>query len=138
MSRRRVKAERKRSVARRVNAARVEAEAVDDRKAKAIADLMWTIVNSSAYLIDDIRAALTHCPRGIAAIGRVLEIGGRARGVVGPSDDQTATLHLEHAIDHVRTALADPAAVADTGELESAHAGARCALAVELVERGRR
>ena len=119
-----------------------KAEAVADweRKGKATADLMWAIVDAdlSANLIDGIRAALAHCPRGIAAIGWVLEIGGQARGVVGPSDDQTATRHLEHAIDHVRTALADPATVADTGELETAHAGARCALAIEAVERGRR
>lgn len=92
--------------------------------------------------IRGIVTALAHCPRGIAAIGRVLAHGGQARAVVGPSDDQDATRHLEHARDHLLSALAYPDAVTDpgtdTGELESAHAGARCALAVELVERGRR
>ena len=127
--------------------ARIEpkGEAVADwkRKGEANADLMWAIVDSdlSADLIDDIRAAILHCPRGIAAIGRVLAHGGRARAVVGPSEDQDAARHLEHARDHLLSALAYPDAVTDpgtdTGELESAHAGARCALAVELVERGR-
>ena len=92
--------------------------------------------------IEAIADAVRHCPRGIAAIGRVLAHGGQARAVVGPSDDQDATRHLEHARDHLLSALAYPDAATDhgtdTGELESAHAGARCALAVEIVERGRR
>ena len=132
MSRRKVKAERKRAVARRVNAARVEAEAVDDRKAKAIADLMWTIVNSSAYLIDDIRAALTHCPRAVVGAGRALAHGGRARGIVGPDPSVCPADHLIHAADHVDAAGDDLADTTDTGLRHLDHAIARLMLAREV------
>ena len=90
---------------------------------------------------EDVRgivAAILHCPRGIAAIGRVLAHGGQARAVVGPSDDQDATRHLEHARNHLAAALAYPDGVTDTGLLESGHAGARCALAIEVVRGGGR
>lgn len=87
----------------------------------------------SAGQIDAIADAVRHCPRGIAEVGRALAHGGKERGVVGPSENQDATRHLEHALDHLLSALAHPDATTDTGLLEATHAGARLALAIQVV-----
>lgn len=75
-------------------------------------------------------------PHGFDALVRVLEHGAKKYGSPGPSPDQTAAQHIEHALDHARNAHAvTESRDLDTGELDATHAGARAVLAVEVLER---
>ena len=87
--------------------------------------------------------AVRHAPRGVAAIGRVLSIGGGNLGVVGSAPDRTPLAHARASFRHVVKALAAidhvegaPWAVdEDTGELHATCAAGRLALAIEGVVR---
>lgn len=113
------------------------AESVQDQIARGNAadDLRTAALHArlTAAELLAVADAIRHAPQGVAAAGRVLAIGGALRGVVGPSQDQDVTRHLEHALDHLRSALAFPDSTTDTGELEGAHAAARALLAIQLL-----
>ena len=78
-------------------------------------------------------AAVRNCPHAIAAIGRVLSHGERKHGATGPSADQSAQDHAEHAMAHAAVAFGRPGERDDeTGELHAVHAAARWALFGEV------
>ena len=78
-------------------------------------------------------AAVRNCPHAIAPIGRVLAHGERKHGATGPSADQSAQDHAEHAMAHAAVAYARPGERDDeTGELHAVHAAARWCLFVEV------
>lgn len=104
------------------------------REAKDAMAMFGELRSTRPQLLIDIAAAVKHCPDGVAASGPVLEYGGQKHGAIGGAEKWAPFDHLEHAMDHLRAAMADPMSVdAETGRLNAAHAKARIELFLQAV-----
>ncbi len=98
------------------------------------ADELGRLVRRLGLSATDIAAiadAVRHCPHAVAAAGRAMAHGGRARDVVGPDPKVSVGEHLIHAADHVEAAGPDLRAKTDLDLRHVDHAIARLMLARE-------